>query len=156
MASTATATLRERNRPFAAAFAAANLPILPRLRAVVLACGDAVVIRNNGGRVTPQVVEEIAALAFVVARMDGAEPGPFELILMQHTECGAERFAAPELQRALQEQVGVDVSAVAIADHDASLREDVERLRQAGNVPGYVVVSALLYDVRHGTVREVP
>lgn len=165
-----TTTLLERNRQFASDFAAADLPILPKLRSVVLTCGDArvdpahilglelgdaVVIRNNGGRVTPEVVHEIAALSFLVARMDGAERGPFELIIIQHSECGAERFADPDLQRALKEQLGVDVSSVAITDHELSLREDVERLRSAPEVPGHIVVSGFIYDVRHGHVREV-
>lgn len=165
-----TTTLLDRNRQFASDFAAADLPILPKLRTVVLTCGDsrvdpahvlglelgdAVVIRNNGGRVTPEVVHEIAALAFIVAKMDGDEPGPFELILMQHTQCGAERFADPQIQHALKEQLGVDVSSVAIADHEQSLREDVERLRNAPEVPGYIVVSGYVYDVKNGSVREV-
>lgn len=165
-----TMTLVERNRRFAGDFAAADLPILPKMRAVLLACGDArvdpahvfglepgecVVIRNNGGRVTRAVIDEIAALAFVVARMDGGTPGPFELILMQHTQCGAERFADPGVQQAIKERLGVDVSESAIADHELSLREDVERLRTAPGVPGYIVVSGLLYDTRSGRVREV-
>ena len=165
-----TTTLLNRNRKFASDFTAADLPILPKLRTVVLTCGDArvdpahilglelgdaVVIRNNGGRVTPEVVHEIAALSFIVAKMDGAERGPFELIIMQHTQCGAERFADPDFQRSLKEQLGVDVSSVAITDHELSLREDVERLRSAPEVPGYIVVSGLIYDVQHGHVREV-
>jgi len=165
-----TTNLLNRNRQFASDFTAADLPVLPKLRTVVLTCGDsrvdpahvlglelgdAVVIRNNGGRVTPEVVQEIAALAFIARKMDGAERGPFELILMQHTQCGAERFADPDLQRALEEHVGVDVSSSAITDHELSLREDVERLRSAPNVPGYIVVSGLIYDVRNGRVREV-
>ena len=62
-----TTTLLHRNRQFASDFAAADLPILPKLRTVVLTCGDsrvdpehilglqlgdAVVIRNYGGRGT--------------------------------------------------------------------------------------------------------
>jgi carbonic anhydrase len=47
------------------------------------------------------------------------------------------------------------VSAEAISDHEQSLREDVERLRGAPEVPGYIVVSGLIYDVRDGSVREV-
>lgn len=167
---TNTALLLERNRRFADEFTAADLPILPKLRTVVLACadarvdpahilglelGDAVVIRNNGGRVTPAVLDEIAALAFMVARMDGAESGSFDLILMQHTQCGAERFADPGFQRALKEHIGIDVSSVAITDHEQSLHEDVERLRGAPAVPRHIVVSGLIYDVKHGTVREV-
>lgn len=165
-----TATLLDRNRQFASDFAAADLPILPKLRAVVLACGDArvdpahilglklgdaVVIRNNGGRVTQAVVDEIATLAFMVAKMDGAERGPFELIIMQHTKCGAERFANPEFQRVLREQIGVDVAPVAITDHEKNLREDIERLCSAPTVPRHIVVSGLLYDVQQGRVREV-
>lgn len=165
-----TTTLVDRNRQFASDFTAGELPILPKLRTVVLTCGDArvdpayvlglelgdaVVIRNNGGRVTREVVHEIAALSFMVAKMDGAEPGPFELIIMQHTQCGAERFADPDFQQMLKEQIGVDVSAIAITDHEESLREDVERLRNAPEIPGHIVVSGFIYDVQHGNLREV-
>lgn len=165
-----TATLMERNRRFAAGFHAADLPILPTLRTVILTCvdarvdpahilgvelGEAVVIRNNGGRVTPEVMQEIAALAFLVARMEGGEPGPFNLVIVRHTQCGAERFADPDLQRALKQQLGIDVSATAIADHEQCLTEDIERLRNAPAVPGHIVASGLIYDVRNGAVREV-
>ena len=162
-------TLLDRNRAFACDFAAGDLPPLPKLRTVVLTCGDArvdpahvlglelgdaIVIRNNGGRVTPEVVEEIAALAFLAAKMEGAAR-PFDVVIMHHTQCGAERFADPDLQRALKAQTGVDVAPVAITDHDESLREDVDRLRRAPAVPDHVVVSGMLYDVRAGRVREV-
>ncbi len=165
-----TTTLLDRNRRFAGNFASADLPILPKLRTVILTCadarvdpahvlglelGDAVVIRNNGGRVTPAVVEEIAALSFIVAQIEGREPGPFELVIMQHTQCGAERFADPNLQNALKKKTGIDVSSVAITNHELSLREDVERLRNAPEVPGYIVVSGFIYDVQNGHVREV-
>ncbi len=168
--SSGTATLLDRNRRFAGDFAAADLPVLPKLRTVMLTCadarvdpahvmglelGDAVVIRNTGGRVTPEVVQEVAALAFLVGQMEGSTPGRFELVLMQHTQCGAERFADPQLQGALKAKLGVDVSHVAITDHEQSLREDIQRLRDAPELPGHIIVSGLLYDVRDGTVREV-
>ncbi|TCD14426.1 carbonic anhydrase [Oricola cellulosilytica] len=162
--------LLDRNRAFAENFDGADLPILPKMRSVIVACGDsrvdpahilglelgdAVVIRNNGGRVTPAVIDEIAALAFIVKQMDGDEPGPFELILLQHTQCGAERFADPGVQSALKEQLGVDVSQVAITNHEASLHGDIERLRMAPEIPGYIVVSAFIYDMKSGGIREV-
>jgi carbonic anhydrase len=167
---TSTTTLINRNRQFASDFAASDLPVIPKMRTVIITCGDsrvdpahvlnlelgeAVVIRNNGGRVTQAVVEELAAMSFMVAKMDGAEPGPFEVIIIQHTQCGAERFADPDFQKVLKEHVGVDVSATAISDHEQSLREDIERLRNAPGVPGYIVVSGLIYDVQNGRVREV-
>jgi len=165
-----TATLIKRNQVFANQFAAADLPILPKLRTVILACGDSrvdpahvlglalgdsVVIRNNGGRVTQDVVNEIATLAFMVSRMDGDRPGAFELVLMQHTGCGAERFADPQFQSLIRQQLGIDVSQSAIADHEQSLRDDVERLRREQRIPRRVVVSGYLYDIQTGLVHEV-
>lgn len=165
-----TPTLINRNQQFASQFAAADLPVIPNLRTVVLTCGDArvdpahilglelgdaVVIRNNGGRVTAAVVEELAAMSFMVAKMDGAEPGPFELVIIQHTQCGAERFADPDFQKVLKEHVGVDVSSTAISDHEGSLSDDIERLRNSPELPGYVVVSGFIYDVQTGLLREV-
>lgn len=165
-----TTTLLNRNRQFASEFAASDLPILPKLRTVVLTCGDsrvdpahilglelgdAVVIRNNGGRVTPAVIEEIAVLAFIVAQLDGAEPRSFELVIIQHTQCGVERFADPNVQGALKQQVGIDVSSAAISDHEQSLREDFDRLRNAPEAPGHIVVSGYIYDVENGRMREI-
>ncbi len=166
---TSTSTLHQRNQEFSANFTAENLPILPRLRTVILACGDsrvdpahilglelgdAVVIRNNGARVTTEVLHEIAALAFLVAKMDGDTPGPFEVVIVQHTQCGAERFADPGLQQALKSHLGIDVSPSAITDHHLSLKEDIEKLRQAPEVPPHVIVSGHIYDVKTGKLEE--
>lgn len=163
-------TLFTRNRQFSNNFKAEDLPILPKLRTVVLTCADArvdpahifkldlgesVVMRNTGGRVTQEVIKEIASMAFVVAKMDGPERGPFELIIMQHTQCAAERFADPNTQLALKEHVGVDVSSLASTDHEESLRADIEYLRKAPEIPNYIIVSGCIYDVHNGTVREV-
>lgn len=165
-----TKTLINRNTNFANDFSSADLPVLPKLRMVVLTCGDArvdpahilglelgdaVVIRNNGGRVTPEVVEQIAAMSFMVAMMDGDNRGPFEVVIIQHTQCAAERFASPDLQNMLKEQTGVDVTQLAITDHEQSLQEDIERLRSAPEVPDYIIVSGFIYDVQQGLVRNV-
>ncbi len=165
-----TVSMFERNRSFAKSFSDADLPLVPRMRTVVLSCvdarvdpahvlglalGDAVVMRNNGGRVTKEVIDELATLAFMVGMMDGDRPGPFELVIMQHTQCGAERFADPAFQHAVEQQLGIDVSVSAITDHEQSIRDDIERLRGAPGVPGHVVVSGLIYDVKTGRIVEV-
>ncbi|MEP3428178.1 MAG: carbonic anhydrase [Roseibium sp.] len=165
-----TATLLDRNQSFAAEFSAAEMPILPKMRTVILTCGDArvdpahvlglelgdaVVIRNNGGRVTREVLEEIATLAFLVKQIDPESQGGFELVIIQHTQCGAERFADPNVQDALKTHMGIDVSGSAIYDHEDSLLQDIERLRAAPEVPGNIVVSGLIYDVKTGAAREV-
>lgn len=162
--------LIDRNRHFAATFNRGDLPILPQLRTVLLTCadarvdpahvlgldlGEAVVIRNTGGRVTRAVIEEIATLAVLVnALTEGREPG-FSVILMQHTQCGAQRLADPELQAMLQQKLGIDVSEYAITDQASDLAVDIGRLRAALEVPDTITVSAMLYDVQTGTAREI-
>ena len=165
-----TPELLSRNQRFAAEFTAAGMPILPKLRTVIVTCvdarvdpayvlglelGDAVVMRNNGGRVTREVIQEIATLAFMVSRIDGDTPGSFEVVLMQHTQCGAERFADPAFQSAIKGHLGIDVSEVAITNHNADLKRDIQRLRDADEIPGYVVVSGFIYDVHDGQARQV-
>lgn len=159
-----------RNRIFAATFDKADLPILPKLRTVLVTCvdarvdpahvlglelGEALVIRNNGGRVTRTVIEEIATLAALVDTLtEGREPG-FHVILMQHTQCGAQRLANPNLQAKLLQELGIDVSEYAITDHENDLSTDIARLSAAPEVPGTITVSTILYDITTGAVREI-
>ena len=106
------ADLLARNRAFTETFDKADLPIMPALNTVLLTCvdarvepahvlglglGEALVIRNTGGRVTRAVIEEIATLAELVRIMTEGRDPVFNVILMQHTQCGAQRLADPEL-----------------------------------------------------------
>ena len=98
---TATDRLIERNAELSRELGARAFTLTPDLHALVLTCadhrvdpahvlglelGEAVVLRNPGGRVTPAFISELAVLA-TVAQMEGLETG-FELILMHHTDCG--------------------------------------------------------------------
>ncbi len=167
---TCTPVLLQRNRTFSDTFGAGDLPVFPKLNIVIVACidarvdpahilgldlGDAVVIRNSGGRVTPAVIEELGALAFLVNQISGQDATPFEVILLQHTQCGAERYADPNLQQAIKANIGVDVTSIAINDHNQSLHSDIETLRSAPEVPSYLTVSGMIYDVANGEVCEV-
>ena len=117
--------------------------------------GEAVVLRNNGGRVTRPVIEEIATLAVLVnAATEGHEDG-FNVILMQHTQCGAQRLADPGLQAMLKDKLGIDVSDHAITDQVSDLATDIDRLVAAREVPDTITVSTMLYDVATGTVHEI-
>ena len=162
-------TLKQRNSEFAATYSAAGLPMMPKLRTLLVACvdarvdpahvlkldlGDAGMIRNSGGRVTRAVIEEIATLAFLAGQMTQADPD-INVVLMQHTQCGAERFADPAFQEGLKARTGIDVSDVAIHDHGTALQDDLQRLREADELPGTLVISAMLYDTATGKVSEV-
>ena len=93
---TAFDTLTERNQDFAAHQFAANLPLMPTLRTLIISCadprvdpahvlglelGEALVLRNAGGRVTPATLQIIALLG-AIARVEGLNPGSgFQLIV---------------------------------------------------------------------------
>jgi len=78
--------LLEGNRRFTAHFADGELPIRPRLSTIVLTCldarvdparlfdlqlGDALVIRNGGGRINPGVLADLAVLGLLTAALPG-------------------------------------------------------------------------------------
>jgi carbonic anhydrase len=101
-------TLLERNRRFAADFSEGDLAIRPRLSTVVLTCldarvdpahllglelGDAVVLRNAGGRITPAVLRDLAVLGFLAGRLPGNAAAQLELAIIHHTDCGAAQLS---------------------------------------------------------------
>ena len=87
--------------------------MMPALRTMVIGCvdprvdpaqvlgltdGDALVIRNIGGRWTPGALQTMAALR-AIAEAEGGAPGAgWNLILLQHTDCGITRLGGrPDL-----------------------------------------------------------
>lgn len=147
------------------------LPVEPSLRALVLTCadhrvdpahilglglGEAVVIRNAGGRVTPGVMNDFAVLV-TVAAIEELGSG-FELVIMHHTDCGTSRLAGPEYVPLLAEYFGIDAEAVAgkcVTDPHASVRADLDLLRANPFIPRTLVVSGVVYDVVTGIAEVV-
>ncbi len=164
--------LIERNQQFAEQYDG-NLNILPRFFTVVLTCtdarvdpahylglelGDALVIRNGGARVSAELELEIGILWTLGTKIAGDKFRGLELAIIQHTDCGYERLANPELQDALSNRLGVDkaeIEALSNVDHVGTIREDVEKLRSSSLVPNELVVSGHIYNVEDGRVREV-
>jgi carbonic anhydrase len=165
--------LIERNRSFAEQFEAGDLPIRPRMSTFILTCvdsrvdpahifglglGDAVVMRNTGGRITPAVIEDLAILGVLGANMPGPSTMPLELVVMHHTDCGMSRLANPAIQQQVAERLGLSVDevvAMAITDPATSVKDAIERLRQTPGTPDQLVVSGLVYDVKSGTIIQV-
>lgn len=162
--------LKNRNQDFAAGFTQGDLVPLPKLGMIIVACidarvdpttifdlelGEAVIMRNNGGRVTAALIEEITALSFLVGRVTSQDAPGFHIMLMQHTKCGAQQFAAPDFQADIKERTGIDVAPSAITDPQQDLVADIARLRDAPNLHGGLTVSAMLYDVETGQAHEI-
>ena len=164
--------LIDRNSQFAAQYEG-GLTIMPRFSTLVLTCidaridpahflglelGDAVVFRNSGARVSKELELELGILWVLVSKFAGDQFKGLGLAIIQHTDCGYERLANPELQQALSHNLGVDkagIEALANVDHTKTIREDIERLRHSSLVPNELVVSGHIYNVEDGVVREV-
>ncbi len=173
MISNSLTTLLDRNSSFAEQFEAGDLPIRPRMPTIVLTCldaridpahlfglelGDALVMRNAGGRITSAVLKDLAVLAVLGANMPGPSKMKTELVILHHTDCGMSRFTNPELQRQAAERLdrSIDeIAAMAITDPAESVQFDIKRLRSTLSAPEQLVVSGLVYDVKTGAINQV-
>jgi carbonic anhydrase len=146
-------------------------PSLPRRGLVVLTCldhridpaealglelGDAAVIRNAGGRVTPAFLQNLALLG-LVARSRGGESSSFELVLMQHTNCGVGDLVDDHADAlAFYFDVPPDrIASKSPGDPYDGIRVDIEALASNEAVPSSLSVSGLVYDVESGEVQLV-
>ncbi len=170
-------SMLKRNKDFAARQAAAGtlMPSLPRalfnVRAIVIGCadmrvdpayvlgiapGEAVVIRNIGGRITPGLLEQLGLLGRIgeVARAAPGGGGEFHMIVLQHTDCGITRLAGDTAMLTHYFQIGEgELKTKAVTDPHAAVAVDVALLRAIPALPGEWFVSGLIYDVATGFVE---
>ena len=91
------------------------------------------VVRNVGGRVTPEVINDVA---FIGQLVENAIPdGPlFEVAVVHHTQCGTGALSDDDFRRRYANRIGADESTLtdrAILDPRATVTSDVVRLRSA-------------------------
>ncbi|MFD0632760.1 beta-class carbonic anhydrase [Catenulispora yoronensis] len=123
-----------------------------------LRLGDAPVLRNAGGRVTPAVVDDLAYLGFLARRVFQLEGPLFEVAIIHHTQCGTGFLADEDFRREAAAATGVpaeDLAASQVADPYETVRADVDRLRASPRLPSGVGVSGHVYDVETGLVAMV-
>jgi len=164
--------LLERNEQFAETYTPVALG-LPTAQVIVVTCldhridpamvlglqlGDAPVIRNAGGRVTPAVIEDIAYLAFLAEQL-ASDQGPrdtlFEVAVVHHTQCGTGFLADPGFRHQAAEATGLPEAALeasAVADPHVTVQADVERLLTSPLLSPKVSVSGHVYDIATGRV----
>jgi carbonic anhydrase len=162
----------DRNRAFAAAGGHEGAVVFPTLGLFVITCldprvdpahflglhlSDAMVIRNVGGRVTPEVINDVAFIGQLAEnlRPDGQL---FEVAVIHHTQCGTGALADDGFRRSYAERIGAEESTLrehAVIDPAATVTRDVERLRSAPQISPRVTVSGHVYDVVTGLVQTV-
>jgi carbonic anhydrase len=171
--------LLQRNKDFAVQQSGAgtlmpSLPqAMPKVKAVIIGCadmrvdpahvlgtkpGEAVVLRNIGGRITPGLLEQLGLLGRI-GQVAGEIPGgggEFHLVVLQHTDCGITRLAGDpaKLAHYFQIQEG-DLKTRAISDPRAAVAVDVAALRAIPALPRAWLLSGLVYDVATGLVEIV-
>jgi carbonic anhydrase len=162
----------ERNRGFAAAGGHEGAVVLPNLRLFVITCldprvdpahflglelSDAIVVRNVGGRVTPEVINDVAFIGQIAENVlpDGTL---FEVAVIHHTQCGVAALADDTFRQRYAERTGLEESALrehAVVDPAATVTVDVERLRSAPAISSRFRASGHVYDVVTGLVETV-
>ena len=113
--------------------------------ALGLALGDAHILRNAGGRVTEDMIRSL-----VISQQ---QMGTREIVVLHHTDCGAQTFNNEDFQEHLKCELGVDVSGqdfLPFQDIDESVREDMKLLRECPLIPDDVIISGAVYDVDTG------
>src|ERR1700754_2693324 len=138
----------DRNHAFAAAGVHEGAVVFPALRLFVITCldprvdpahfmglglSDAIVVRNVGGRVTPEVINDIAFISQITESV--LPDGPlFEVAVIHHTQCGTGALADDGFRRRYAQRIGAEESTLreyAVLDPAATVTRDVERLRCA-------------------------
>ncbi len=170
------ATLADRNRSFAErAGHRALTSVMPKVPVFVVTCldprtdpasflgvapGDAPVIRNAGGRVTDEVINDVAFIAYMAEALGaGGSDGPtLEVAIVHHTKCGTGFLADPGFRATFAARSGLDdraLEAEAVIDPEATVRTDVDRLVTSPKLTSSVVVSGHVYDLDTGLVTTV-
>lgn len=149
---------------YAAGFDKGSLPLPPARRIAVVACmdarlnpygllglteGDAHVIRNAGGAVTPDVLRSLAISQRLL--------GTVEIVLIHHTDCGMLTFTDDGFRAGIEAEVGIRPAwaAEAFTDPDADVRQSIARITADPFVPVKDAIRGFVYEVETGRLREV-
>ncbi len=161
-----------------------KLPLPPARRFAILTCmdarldpakyaglaeGDAHVIRNAGGRASDDAIRSLVISYKLL--------GTREWFVIHHTDCGMQLFTdeiiADLLDKSLETATidekgwrdhgkgpgsvdGHFIKWHTIEDLDASVVEDVARIRSHPLVPSNIPIYGYVYDVKSGRLIEVP
>src|SRR5262249_49710923 len=172
-------SILEHNKGLAAQQSAAgtlmpSLPgALPNVKAIIIGCadmrvdpahvlgvkpGEAVVMRNIGGRITPGLLEQLGLLGRI-GEVAGEIPGgggEVHLVVLQHTDCGLTRLVGdPSMLTGYFQIQETELKRKAVTDPRTAVSVDVALLRTIPALPGEWLISGLIYDLATGLVDVV-
>ena len=109
--------------------------------------GDAKILRTAGARVTDDVLRSLV-LAHHLLGVD-------RVLVLAHTDCGMAKASDAQVHAVIRERSGVDSRSVdfaTIADQEATLVHDVQRVRSSPYLPAGMPVAGGVYAVDTGAV----
>ena len=111
--------------------------------------GDAHVIRNAGGVVTHDALRSLAISQHLL--------GTEEIILIQHTDCGMQKFTDDELAERLEEHAGepAPFDGHAFNNLEENLRDSIRALKESPFLLKTDAVRGFVFDVETGLLREL-
>lgn len=143
----------------------AHLPIKPKTRVAIITCmdsrlhvalalglalGDAHILRNAGGRVTDDVIRSL-----VISQQ---QLGTREVVVLHHTDCGAQTFKNADFVADLEERFQVDLQDrdfLPFENVEESVRQDVALLKASPLIPKDIAIFGAVYDVDTGWISPV-
>jgi carbonic anhydrase len=161
----------------------ADLPLPPGRKFAILTCmdarldpakygglreGDAHVIRNAGGRASDDAIRSLVISHKLL--------GTATWFVIHHTNCGMELFSDGVIADLLEDDLGTAsfdgsqwsnpnhrgghcaghfIKWHTIGNQEASVVQDVRRIREHPLAPGYIPIYGFIYDVKTGRLNEV-
>ncbi|MGT2887989.1 carbonic anhydrase [Streptococcus didelphis] len=153
------------NQAYVALHGNAHLPLKPKTKVAIVTCmdsrlhvaqalglalGDAHILRNAGGRVTDDMIRSLL--------ISQQQMGTREIVVLHHTDCGAQTFTNQGLASHIKEKLGVDVSGqdfLPFTDIEESVREDMLLLQKSPLIPDDILINGAVYDVDTGRMTQV-
>jgi carbonic anhydrase len=111
--------------------------------------GDAHVIRNAGG-----LAREALRSLVISQRLLGTNA----IMVIHHTDCGMLTFQNEDVHEKVRQDLGADASEIdfmPFGDLDASVRDDVEFLKESPLVADDTEIRGFVYDVSTRRLSEV-
>jgi carbonic anhydrase len=104
------------------------------------------IMRNAGGRVTPDTLRSLAASCAM---------GTERILVIHHTDCAMAAHSDEQLRDLLPAGADPEVDFLTIADPVEALREDVLSIRGSSLLPAEIEVAGFIYDLDARRAREI-
>jgi carbonic anhydrase len=115
-----------------------------------LKAGDAKIIRNAGARVTGDALRSLVLAVNLL--------GVTRVCVVQHTNCAMVDSTDEEIRTRIEAARGVTTAGwdfLATTDQQATIHDDIERIRSCPLLPSDLAVGGFIFDVYSGTLTPV-